>query len=476
MGSSNGFWGGVAQGVTNAQNIMTDAAREDLIRAQAAELREKSAANEAMAKWIEGGPGYGLRDPQARPADATSTSGDSSTRAGSITPMQKVGENYTDDPAFAQSMADSQAFETGEDVTPQTAYKVAGAGIYSDPAQAIDAGQQMKADQLASRSPKSATVAGDAYGDYRRNAAPKILAGFIRAGKLHEAKAFLDFTRDQEGEQYARDWLAAGKAVEAGDYEGAIPMLTRLYNQAVPDGRQVGWESLGNGNYRVTHVDQDTGQIVGQRDFTAPDLSRFALDALSPAKRIENLVALQKEQRLEDRKIRLQDALETRRDLRSAAREDSRDERLQESINAASERQQKSIDAAATRQQNALDNRGGLTQAQERGNAEIDAARSTVAGMSPQDIMHRTAKTTATGRLNEDYDPTLAHQVTLANRRKTGDDPEFDNRQAKAAPSQQPVQSRFASDPAMKGLRMGKKAPDGFEVIDGSGKLVGHYH
>lgn len=36
--------------------------------------------------------------------------------------------------------------------------------------------------------------------------------------------------------------------------------------------------------------------------------------------------------------------------------------------------------------------------------------------------------------------------------------------------------SRFASDPAMKGHQLGKATPQGVEVLDASGKLVGHYN
>jgi hypothetical protein len=36
--------------------------------------------------------------------------------------------------------------------------------------------------------------------------------------------------------------------------------------------------------------------------------------------------------------------------------------------------------------------------------------------------------------------------------------------------------SRFAADPAMKGHQMGKVTPQGVEVLDSSGKLVGHYN
>lgn len=70
----------------------------------------------------------------------------------------------------------------------------------------------------------------------------------------------------------------------------------------------------------------------------------------------------------------------------------------------------------------------GLTLPQQRGNAEIDAARETVAGLTPEDIRYRTAKTLDYGKANSDYDPTLARSVSLAGRRKIGTDQTFDNR------------------------------------------------
>lgn len=115
----------------------------------------------------------------------------------------------------------------------------------------------------------------------------------------------------------------------------------------------------------------------------------------------------------------------------------------------------------------------GLTLSQERGNAEIDAARDLIGGLTPEEIRRRTAKTTDTGRENPDYDPMLARASTLATRRKIGSDSSFDNRPPQ--PAEAAVSVRFKSDPAMKGYMLGKQTPDGFEVKDSTGKLVGYY-
>lgn len=123
-------------------------------------------------------------------------------------------------------------------------------------------------------------------------------------------------------------------------------------------------------------------------------------------------------------------------------------------------------------------NRGSLTQAQERSNIEIDAARARIAALDPAEVRRRSQKATNTGRENPDYDPSIAREAALASRRKVGTDEFFDSRQGltPAAPRAAPVQSRFASDPTMKGHKMGRRTPDGYEVFDASGKLIGHYN
>lgn len=120
--------------------------------------------------------------------------------------------------------------------------------------------------------------------------------------------------------------------------------------------------------------------------------------------------------------------------------------------------------------------RSGPSLGQQRGNAEIDAARSRVAGMDAAEIKRRTANFTATGRENPDYDPALAKAVTLANRRKVGADDEFDQRQQPQQPAGDDVATRFAADQAMKGFRLGKQSDRGHEVFDSSGRLVGHWN
>lgn len=119
----------------------------------------------------------------------------------------------------------------------------------------------------------------------------------------------------------------------------------------------------------------------------------------------------------------------------------------------------------------------GLSLSQQRSNAEIDAAREAVAGLTPEEIRVRTTKTTDTGRENPNYDPSLARAATLAGRRKIGTDQTFDNRTQQAAPppAAPTVTSRFQADPAMKAYKLGAQTPNGFEVKDSTGKIVGYY-
>lgn len=120
---------------------------------------------------------------------------------------------------------------------------------------------------------------------------------------------------------------------------------------------------------------------------------------------------------------------------------------------------------------------GGLTLEQQRQNEEILAARETVDGLSDDEIKRRTQQYQQSGRINDEFDPGLARQVGLANRRLIGDDPAFGQRQKPTGPKQTPIQAAqaaLASNPDMAGMRLGKQTPRGFEVFDADGNLRGH--
>jgi hypothetical protein len=161
-----------------------------------------------------------------------------------------------------------------------------------------------------------------------------------------------------------------------------------------------------------------------------------------------------------------------------------------------------------------------LTLPQQRTNYEIDAARKSIAGMTPQEIAHRTAKATNTGRENPDYDPNLARQARIAATRKIGDDGEFDgagdppesvdapprsstkstvlggkpiekytdaeltklfgtknfaSQAAKAKIDTELTHRTFSKDSSMSGNTLGESTPNGYKVLDKSGKHIGYY-
>lgn len=126
---------------------------------------------------------------------------------------------------------------------------------------------------------------------------------------------------------------------------------------------------------------------------------------------------------------------------------------------------------------------GQLTGSQRVMNKEIDAARRIVGSLEPGEIKKKTAKFTNTGRDNPDYDAGLAKRVSIAAKRKYGDDDWFDTQngltgeETEAQPHNKgtDVTTRFGSDPDMKAFKMGKQTEKGLEVLDANGKLIGHY-
>lgn len=118
---------------------------------------------------------------------------------------------------------------------------------------------------------------------------------------------------------------------------------------------------------------------------------------------------------------------------------------------------------------------GGITPMQDLRNREIDKAREFVTALTPAELKQKTSKFTNTGRENPDYDPMMESRMRLAGTRKVGVDDYFDSMQPTAI-TQSNVSSRFSADPAMKGYKLGQATPQGQEVLDPSGKLVGHYH
>lgn len=113
--------------------------------------------------------------------------------------------------------------------------------------------------------------------------------------------------------------------------------------------------------------------------------------------------------------------------------------------------------------------RSGPTLSQQRGNAEIGAARERIAGLTPEEIKRKTQQFSATGRENPEYDSTLAISVKQANLRMVGDDQEFDTRQQQAQPVQQPKAATFTRDDVHAAINAGADRAKVIERIKSMG-------
>jgi hypothetical protein len=303
---------------------------------------------------------------------------------------------------------------------------------------------------------------------YLERIAPRVQAEYVRQGKLTEAKAFQDLMDSQEGKVYTKNWASAVRRIEAGDFDGAVPDLAKLYT-SYPDGRRAQAKNMGGGKFQIDMIDEATGKIVQTATLESGELVRKAAMALRPEKLAEFMAAQEGKRTAEAASLNKATELERLRQDGQDSRDDRRDERLGMRLDAQGQQLERRLAAQGER--------GGLTAVQHRANAEIDAAREAVAGLSPQDIMRRTAKATNTGRENPDYDPGLARQAALANRRKVGDDEAFDGRQQKpAAPAfdRTDVAKRFRADKTMNNRTLGKETQHGVEVLE-KGRLIGYF-
>lgn len=306
-----------------------------------------------------------------------------------------------------------------------------------------------------------ATQQNDLQG-YLTNAAPEVMKTLLSQGKLTEAKNYSDFVSSESGKSYATAWVTGLRKHAMGDHRGAISAFERLYNsQMYNDGQTVKIDPIGNGEqYRVQMFGAD-GKSIGEQTLDPATLARQAALMLNPTEAVKFHAEQQGKREAEAATLDRQVQLEVLKQETAGMHEDRRDNRLVTRLNAAPAR-------------------GGLTLTQQKSNLEIDAARDQVATLAPAEIRRRTAKQTDTGRENPDYDGTLARASNLAGRRKVGEDSVFDNRQGgstQQAPAvdRQEVAKRFRSDGKMNNYRLGNATPRGTEVLDKSGKVIGHY-
>lgn len=233
--------------------------------------------------------------------------------------------------------------------------------------------------------------AADFLPHYLERIAPRVQAEYIRQGRIGDAKAFQDLMDSQDGKVYTRNWTNAVRKIEMGDLDGAVPDLTKLYT-SYPDGRRAQATKLEGGKYQIDMIDEATGKTVNSFALESGDLVRKAAMALRPEKLAEFLAAQEGKRTAEAASLNKSIELELLRQDGQEIRDDRRDERLATRLEADAARR-----AAGG---------GSLTPVQQRSNAEIDAAREAVAGLSPQEIARRTAKATRRKGIQAATNPT----------------------------------------------------------------------
>jgi len=342
------------------------------------------------------------------------------------------------------------------------------------------------------------TQPGLQRGSYLDAISPQITGAYLRQGKVAEAKAWRDFAESEQGRVYADDFAHAQRLVAGGAYDDAMPVLQRIYNRDLPDGSNAKLTNLGGGRWNLDVIDERTGQVTGTKVMGAADLAKSAVNMLQPTKMVDFMVQQQGKREGEGALLDRQIQLEQMRQEGQESREDRRDDRFNKRLDAQSEMLDRRLSAG-----------GKVTMSQDRSNMEIDAAREAITGMSPQEIMRRTAKATNTGRENPDYSPGLARQAALANRRKIGADDWFDTRQGqnqgdsfgsfsgkpltelteqqlqhygkvagpdgKAKLDAELTRRAFMGDLTMNGHKLGELTPKGYKVFDPQGRHIGYF-
>lgn len=359
--------------------------------------------------------------------------------------------------------------------------------------------QQERLDRADARAEEMAPV----QRQYYQNAVAQQGIGLT---KVRQQQADDDAVR-----QHLSGWKAGRDKIAAGDYGPLLDGIESQYNkQAGPfaDGATVVPQSTPQGLV-LNHLDKDGNPLGATRPLT-PDMAvklydegmKMQFKFLSPAMydKAERAAADQAKA----------DADRTSREKIAAGHDEARaygaDVRADATTEAADIRAKAARDAAATRAARPAGPKG-LTLAQERANAEIEAARTALDGMDEAEIKRRTARATNTGRENPDFDPNLARQMTLAGRRMVGKDDRFDSQRGgrpapdtfagktvadmtdeqlqrfsglagadgKAKIVAEQARRRFAGDPVMQGHNLGEMTPKGYKVFDSQGRHVGYY-
>ncbi len=445
---------------------------------QAAGLTVQNAQNSAderssLASLFAGAPD--AQGGSASGAPAASLPQSSATQTPS--PLPSAGAASSDTSSVPTSATQISAASTATpSAAPIGAGNPSGTGVQqagaASPAQptAPQAGSTATAGAASGRAPDL-----DAY---LTKIAPQATLLMLKHGDLAGAQAFQKWTDSEQGSQYASAWLTGVRKLSLGDNKGAIQDFQTLYNQQLySDGKTVKLVPSADGSqYTVQQYDAN-GTLLGSQTMNTADLAKNAALALEPTTAVKAMAEGQAKAAAEASALQKLMVLQDRQDQRAAAQQAANLNMQNLREDRADARQTNQLNAIMQRQQNG----GGITLAQQSHNAEIDAARQALSGMSVADVRAKTQPYTATGRENPVYDPQLAAQWKLATQRKIGADPAFDSFNA---PKPQPtapaynradVVSRFRADGAMNRYRLGADTPQGAQVLDKTGKLVGYY-
>lgn len=482
------FAGGLSQGLNNGMKIsqaMEDAEDRKLDRADKQLERDgKKAVNTAMQG--------GLDAANAEAARLNSQTVESSYGLESAYNVPGVG--VTRDADFAKSQAADQEFIDGKPVNVEQGYSAPGVGFTKDfsGAQSLAAGQDMEGLKIARPGVSSADLFWKKFSGETENR-------FISLGQLDKAKSWRDYRSTRQADEYGRAYADAALNMQNPAIAG--PKLEDLYNQRVPDGKFVKVTPSDGGQFTITTYDEQTGKPVNARTMAGDEMVQMGMHVLSPVKLMEWQLKNETEKTKKAAELAAKPRFSgsggnifnnTTGEVvnRSPARTRTVNGKIF-SITADENGEDVATEIASAPKQfnssaRSRSSAGGLTVPQQRADSEIDAARQALSGMSRDEVLRKTQAATATGRTNPEYDPQLASRWKLANRKKYGEDPGFDQlaqqqpqpslvQELQRAKQQGEIGKRFAADPSMKGRRMGKVTPQGQEVLDSNGRLIGHY-
>ncbi|MCX7168733.1 MAG: hypothetical protein NTY41_00180 [Proteobacteria bacterium] len=215
----------------------------------------------------------------------------------SVVPDTPVRPTFATETSTQYRMGDkTQSQPFTDDQIQQSRFRHMGtvAANFGDPIKsanydALASDRQRTADQEEIRNTlKSAqSQPGLQRGSYLDAISPQIADTLLRQGNVAGAKMWRDFAESEQGRVYADDFAKAQRLVTAGSYDDAMPILQRIHDRDLPNGRNAKLTNLGGGQWQADVVDQRTGQVLGSKVMGAADLAKSAVNALQPTKMVE---------------------------------------------------------------------------------------------------------------------------------------------------------------------------------------------